>query len=183
LQLDEGAINRRVLIVDDNLGVHEDFRRILGHSSAEGWTTPPAPNGADARLLDQATPARRRVQFELEGATQGEAGWLQAREAREKGEPFALAFVDLRMPPGWDGIQTIERIWQDDPDIQIAICTAYSDPSWHETLDRQGWVDQVLLLKKPFDPIEARQIACSLTYKWSLAALASLVAPEINAAG
>ena len=173
--LDERSINRRVLVVDDNAGIHEDFRRILCSAAA------PSLDALEGSLLDRRPSPRLAVEFHVEGAMQGEAGWRRVKETREKGEPFALAFVDMRMPPGWDGIETIERMWADDPDIQIAICTAYSDYSWNEALDRLGRFDQVLILKKPFDPIEARQIACSLTHKWSLAALARTVAPELDA--
>ncbi len=181
MQLDQGAINRRVLVVDDNSGIHEDFRRILCSTGGMGVTSSSAFDALEAQLLERRPPARPRIEFHVESAMQGEAGWQRVKEAREKGEPFALAFVDMRMPPGWDGIETIEHMWADDPELQIAICTAYSDYSWSEALDRLGWVDQVLILKKPFDPIEARQIACSLTHKWSLASLAATLAPELDA--
>ena len=84
------------------------------------------------------------------------------------GRPYALAFVDVRMPPGWDGVETIERIWQVDPDLQIVICTAYSDYSWEDMQRRLGQSDSLLVLKKPFDTIEVLQIAHALTRKWEL---------------
>ena len=72
------------------------------------------------------------------------------------------------MPPGWDGIETIKHIWELDRDMQIVICTAYSDYSWEETIDELGVNDNLLILKKPFDNVSVRQLACALTKKWQL---------------
>jgi len=74
----------------------------------------------------------------------------------------------VRMPPGWDGIETISRLWEVDPDLQVVICTAYSDYSWEETLEKLGHADQFIVLKKPFDTIEVLQLAEALTEKWRL---------------
>ncbi len=176
MKLEEASINRRVLIIDDNTGIHEDFKRILSAPSLAGELR----SGLDeleGRLLNRSVGKAQAIEFAIASATQGEIGWRMAKEAREKDEPFAMAFVDMRMPPGWDGIETIERIWQDDPDLQVAICTAYSDYSWEEAFERLGRLDQLLILKKPFDPAEARQIAISLTHKWSLASYAASFSP------
>jgi PAS domain S-box-containing protein len=80
-----------------------------------------------------------------------------------------MAFVDVRMPPGWDGIETIKQIWAECPQLQVVICTAYSDYQWQDITDKLGQTDQLLILKKPFDNLEVRQLACALTEKWSLA--------------
>jgi PAS domain S-box-containing protein len=72
------------------------------------------------------------------------------------------------MPPGWDGIETLGRIWQEDPDLQAAIFTAYSDYSWEEIAGRFGNTDQLLILKKPFDKIELLQLASASIEKWNL---------------
>src|ERR1700749_1808094 len=82
--------------------------------------------------------------------------------------PYAMAFVDVRMPPGWDGIETIARIWEVDPELQMVICTAYSDYSWEDMRAKVGQPDSLLVLKKPFDNIEVQQIAHALTKKWLL---------------
>ena len=79
-----------------------------------------------------------------------------------------MAFVDVRMPPGWDGVETTQRIWEIDPDVQIVICTAYSDYSWGEMFEKIGSRDGLLILKKPFDAVEAFQLAQALTEKWWL---------------
>ena len=80
----------------------------------------------------------------------------------EQGRPYSVAFVDMRMPPGWDGIETIARLWQADPDLQIVICTAYSDYSWEEILRQLGNRNSLAVLKKPFDNIEVIQLCETL---------------------
>jgi EAL domain-containing protein (putative c-di-GMP-specific phosphodiesterase class I) len=91
------------------------------------------------------------------------------RRALEDGRSYALAFVDARMPPGWDGVETIARLWEQDPDVLVVLCTAYSDYSWREIRERLTHPERLVILKKPFDNIEALQLADSLTEKWRLA--------------
>jgi diguanylate cyclase (GGDEF)-like protein/PAS domain S-box-containing protein len=92
-----------------------------------------------------------------------------------------MAFVDMRMPPGWDGVETISKMWEADPDIQVVICTAYSDYSWEEIIKRLGNVDRLLILKKPFDTVEVCQLAYALTQKWHLAKHAHLKLNQLQA--
>jgi len=102
-------------------------------------------------------------------AFQGADGLEAVRRAKAENQPFAVAFVDVRMPPGWDGIETSARLWQVDPELQVVICTAYSDYSWSDMLERLGHSDRLLILKKPFDNVEVSQLAVALTTKWTLA--------------
>ena len=90
-----------------------------------------------------------------------------------------MAFVDVRMPPGWDGVETIARIWEVDPELQIVVCTAYSDYSWEEMRAKVGQPDSLLVLKKPFDNIEVQQLAHALTKKWLLNFQARLQMAEL----
>ncbi|MEJ7603443.1 MAG: ATP-binding protein [Kofleriaceae bacterium] len=156
--------NRRILIVDDNLAIHKDFQKILA---------PPAPadttfEDLEAQMFETEAPSRAAV-FELAYASQGQEALALVTEASRIGQPFALAFVDMRMPPGWDGLETIERIWRVDPEIQIVICSAYSDYTWNDLSRRLGDRDSLLVLKKPFETIEITQCAHALTTKWNLA--------------
>ncbi len=105
---------------------------------------------------------------------QGEEGLKKLQEAQQAGRPFHVAFVDMRMPPGWDGVQTIQRLWEVDPNVQVVICTAFSDYSWQEISKKLGLTDRLLILKKPFDPVEITQIATSMSEKWSLKRTAEL---------
>jgi len=156
--------NRRVLVIDDNRSIHDDFRKIL---------SPAAATAAGLQAEEEAVFARphravEHAQFEVDSAYQGQEGVLLVKKALEAGRPYAMAFVDVRMPPGWDGVETTQRIWAIDPDIQIVQCTAYSDYSWNEIFERVGDCDGLVILKKPFDSVEAVQLAHALTEKWCL---------------
>jgi len=153
--------NRRILLVDDMAAIHADFRKIL---------LPNAPAQPDlattaATLFDEPSMPAPTV-FEVDSAYQGQEALALCQAALASGRPYAMAFVDMRMPPGWDGVQTIERLWQADGRLQVVICTAFSDHSWDEVLGRLDVHDRLLILKKPFDPIEVRQLAYALTAKW-----------------
>ena len=106
------------------------------------------------------------VGFEVDSAFDGREGVAMVEAAVQAGRPYALAFVDMRMPPGWDGVETIERLWRIDPQVQVVICTAYSDHPWDEVMARLDVRDRLLVVKKPFDLIEVSQLARTLTAKW-----------------
>src|SRR5215475_5694706 len=156
--------NRRILIVDDNESIHSDFHNILCPDDVDQTTV----NEMEAVLFEETAQPERPNSFELDSAFQGKEGLEMVKKALEEGRPYAMAFVDVRMPPGWDGIETIARIWQVDPDLQIVVCTAYADYSWEEIRAKVGQPDSLLVLKKPFDNIEVQQLAHALTKKWQL---------------
>jgi signal transduction histidine kinase len=156
--------NDRVLVIDDNQAIRADFKKIL--QPADQRTT--GLDTAGAELFGESPDQFRSAGFALDAAPSGEEGLALVQAARAKGQPYALAFVDVRMAPGWDGIETTARIFQCDPDIQIIICTAYSDYSWEEIITKLGQSDRLVILKKPFDPIEVLQLAHSLSGKWEL---------------
>ncbi|MGH7133851.1 MAG: response regulator transcription factor, partial [Phycisphaerales bacterium] len=117
----------RVLIIDDNEAIHTDFRKILSPEQAPSSTL----TGAKAALFGSAAkPQSPHASFDVVSALQGQAGLAMVQEALAAGRPFSVAFVDMRMPPGWDGLETIENLWKVDPDLQVVICSAYSDHSW-----------------------------------------------------
>jgi CheY-like chemotaxis protein len=157
-------INRRILIIDDNRAIHEDFGKILGHRNGADDS---ALKALEDELFGDTSPAPVKEPFELCSAYQGRDGLELVKSAENDGHPFAMAFVDGRMPPGWDGVETIHRIWQVSPNIQTVICTAYSDHSHEQILERLGKHGRLLILRKPFDPSEVRQLACALAEKWS----------------
>ncbi|MGD1087027.1 MAG: response regulator [Verrucomicrobiota bacterium] len=158
-------LNRRVLTVDDNPTIHEDFRKILSKEAAtDGRLEDLESNFFEARSQPDAHDG-----FEVDSASQGEEGLAKVLLAVEQHRPYAVAFVDMRMPPGWDGVETIARLWSADPALQVVICTAYSDHSWREILTQLGNRDNLAVLKKPFDNIEVIQLCETLSRKWSLA--------------
>ena len=157
-------INRRILIIDDNRSIHEDFRKILVPAQALNAEL----SAFEDQLFGGHTPAAQSNDgFEICSAFQGREGIDAIHQAETDGRPFAVAFVDVRMPPGWDGVETISRIWQLAPNLQVVICTAYSDYSWEQIVEKLGDNDRLLLLRKPFDPVEVLQLARSLTEKWT----------------
>lgn len=161
--------NRRVLIIDDTSSIHEDFKKILGSVAC----TEDALASAEEALFGSA-PTVAMDPFELDSALQGQEGLAKVELALAQGHPYAMAFIDMRMPPGWDGLETIERLWQVDPKLQVALCTAYSDYSWEDMTERLELGDRLLILKKPFDAIEIRQMASALTAKWQMTEDAAL---------
>ncbi len=154
----------RILIIDDNASIHADFRKILGQEQEQNAGL----NRAKSLLFGENIPASPHSGFVIDSATQGREGLEMVRQAAAEGHPYALAFVDVRMPPGWDGVETIGHIWQCCPEIQIVVCTAYSDYSWEEMIHKLGHSPNLVVLKKPFDNIEALQLAHALTEKWHL---------------
>lgn len=153
--------NRRVLIVDDTPSIHDDFTKILAAAP------PCAASGVEAALFGLDGPVQ--WEFQLDSAFQGEEALRRVEAAVSAGQPYAVAFVDMRMPPGWDGLETVERLWCADPRLEVVICTAYSDHPWDTLLERLDVRDRLLILKKPFDVIEVSQLARTLSTKWSLA--------------
>jgi two-component system NtrC family sensor kinase len=155
--------NNRILVIDDNLSIHEDIRKILRCRERDL-----ALADAGARMFGEEPPPSPPVSFQVDAALQGEEGLRMMEAAAAAGHPYAMAFVDVRMPPGWDGVETIARLWKGFPDLQVVICTAYSDHCWEEIIRTMGRSDNLLILKKPFDSIEVLQLANALTQKWSL---------------
>ena len=163
MKSDETTDNRRILVIDDNVSIHEDFRKILVPSKDSNLL-----DQARAALFGEAPSLRPQEHFELEFADQGREGFGLVQNAHREGRPYAMAFVDMLMPPGWDGLETIEHLWYVAPDLEIVICTAYSDHPWDDVSRRIGNTDKLLILMKPFNSIEVVQLANSLTKKWNL---------------
>jgi PAS domain S-box-containing protein len=166
----------RILIVDDNPAIHEDFRKIFCPTRPEKSEV----QELKAALFGVAPKAAVETEFELVSAYQGHEGLELAKQALAEKRPFALAFLDVRMPPGWDGIESATRLWEACPDLQIVICTAYSDYSWDEMRARLDKSDSLVILKKPFDNVEVQQLAHAMTKKWLLTRQARLQLSELE---
>ena len=154
--------HKRIIVIDDTESIHDDFRKTLA-----GPENLADLEDEEAILFGEPTGSTQAsLSFEIDSAMQGQEGLEKVARAVTEGNPYALAFVDMRMPPGWDGVETIERLWDKDPNLQVVICTAYSDYSWDQVVERLGRNDRLLILKKPFDNAEVTQIAVALTQKW-----------------
>ena len=172
----EKEMTHRILVIDDNPSIHKDFQTIL---IDEEESTTLIELRSEVFGDKNNEPTIKSV-YELDFASQGKEGSEKVRVACSENRPYELAFVDMRMPPGWDGLKTIEHIWEIDPDIQVVICTAYSDYSWGEITERLGRSENLLILKKPFDSAEVAQLASALTEKWVLARKASLKTGQLE---
>ena len=161
--------NKRILLVDDNRDIHNDFRKVL--CSATGIDNGDLDDLELGLFGSGASPIPalgEHIKYEVDSAYQGNEALEMIRKAHAEGRPYAMAFMDVRMPPGWDGIQTIARIWIEFPYTEIVICTAFSDYSWEDIIAKLGSTDHLLFLTKPFDSTSVKQMALTLTKKWSL---------------
>jgi diguanylate cyclase (GGDEF)-like protein len=161
----------RVLVVDDEPGVRDAYRQVLAESDVsqevEGFRE------LRSRLFSRNSPERSRSKarphsttFEPVFCDQAQAAVTAVKEALARNQPFAVVFLDMRMPPGPDGVWAAAQIRELDPAVEIVICTAYSDA---DPSDIGGLVppeDKLSYLQKPFHPHEVRQMTIALGSKW-----------------
>ena len=165
--------NRRILVIDDHLAIHEDFRK--------SWRRPLPPTSSirRERLFDEAPVAVHGESFELSFADQGEMGFHMVEQARATRTPYALAFVDMRMPR--DGTASTPSIRSGRP---IPIFRWWCAPPFliipGMRLPHGLETDRLLILRKPIDTVEVEQLAASLTCKWELAQRARLRIEYLN---
>ena len=154
--------NKRVLIVDDQLEIHDDFKEMLNPSFAQPSTDDLAT--AFVREEEEAW----LPEFELLHANNGEEAHEIIRVGKESNRPIAVAYIDIRMPPGIDGIETIRRIRKIDRDVEIVIMTAYTDKALPEIVHDMELLHKLLYIRKPFAHEEIQQITLSLVGKWNI---------------
>jgi two-component system NtrC family sensor kinase len=135
----------RLLIIDDNPSIHKDVRKILSSDAPDDDL-----RAMEATLFDENPTYEQGQSYRIDSANHGREGVAMAQRAIDEGDPYVLAVVDMRMPGGWDGLETIEHLWQIDHQVQTLICTAYSDYSWSEICQRLGDTDRLQMIKKPF---------------------------------
>ena len=157
---------RRILIIDDQLDIHDDYRKIITPKQTQSSGL----DEVEAELFGGVvTETKDWDWYEIDSAYQGHDALALVEQATAEGRPYAVAFVDIRMPPGWDGIQTVRKIWEKDPEILIVLCSAHSDYSWDDIVRELGRTDRFLILRKPFDGVEVRQCAAALSERWLVA--------------
>ncbi|MCA9704617.1 MAG: response regulator [Myxococcales bacterium] len=151
----------RLLVVDDNPTIHDDFQRIFGS------VREPTPlDDLAAAVFDLPRPPPGTT-YTLDHASQGQQALERVIAAREGERPYALLFMDVRMPPGWDGVQTCARVLEADPDVHVVLCTGYLERGWKQRVEALPGRDRVLVLKKPFDVLEVQQLASALCERWT----------------
>jgi CheY-like chemotaxis protein len=152
-------MNPRILIVDDNSAIHADFQKILSPPPASA----PGLAGSAQMLFGSGPAAITAPEFDLTYASSGEEALTRVQESIAEGRPFALAFMDMQMPPGWNGVETVSHIWKVAPSLRVVFCSAYSDHSWTDIATELGITDRYLVFKKPFESIEILQMAVAMT--------------------
>ncbi|MCI5147025.1 MAG: response regulator, partial [Candidatus Electrothrix sp. AR3] len=154
----------RILIIDDNLEIHHDIKKIFQPPSESNEL-----NALASAITGQVLPVENHAQLELDSAFQGDEAVSMVRQAKQDKKPYALAYVDMRIPPGPDGLAIIRQLQEEDAQLQYVIITAYSDYSWQDISKVLISADNLLVIKKPFESIEIRQAADALIKKWHLA--------------
>ena len=157
--------NYRVLIVDDEAAIHHDFKDMLNPTSAQALTDQLAET-----LLDEDSKNKTSFlpNFELLHATSGEEAQDIICTGKASNCPIAVAYIDVRMPPGIDGVEAIRRIRQIEKDIELVIMTAYTDKPLPEIVHDMELLHKLLYIRKPFAPEEVQQITLSLVEKWNI---------------
>ena len=156
----------RILIVDDEAAMHDSYRRsfartrsdagdVLDAMAADLWDDTPETGGEDA------------PDYALTHSTQGLDAVAEVERAIAAGTPYAVAFIDIRMPPGIDGRETAKRIRALDADINLVVVTGYSDFSPLEISKVAGPADKIFYIAKPFEVAEIQQTAAALVARWA----------------
>ncbi len=174
----------RVLVVDDNEDIHHSMDTILTKSfdtkdatdhlnqlGSELFASEPQPTPTH----DTLTAQMNAMSYTIDHTLNGEHGLEKVQQAQANDFPYTLAIIDGRMPNGWDGVTTIKKIWDIDPTIQIIFCSAYNDYSHTDMVKSLGATDSLLILRKPFDPVELQQMCLALSNKWRLSRLAQYI--------
>jgi len=154
---------RRILVIDDSEAIHQAFCRILCPEKARDLKEMDA---MERLLFGNASPSRGAASeevFELDSAFQGEEGLAKVREAVASRRPYALVFLDYRMPPGWNGVETLRHLRKVAPELPVVLCSAYSDHSWQEMVEEFGHTPQLTELKKPFEQAVLHKMALTLS--------------------
>lgn len=164
------ALSRRILAIDDNREVHEAYRNVLLNRGSNDRL-----NAMATLLYEQPQSGRSPVfEYEIDSAYQGQQGLGLVEQAIREGQPYSVVFVDVRIPPpGCDGITTAKKIRAVAPDLPIVLCTASPENSWIDIYDEPSQPDSLLILKKPFDPIELQHIAAAQSTRWHLQQIAA----------
>ena len=163
-------VYNRILVVDDTKEIHEDFRKILKSSRVHMKND--ELRKLELELFDEedssVSKELQEISYRMDSAMQGQDAIEMADKAEAEGDPYSVIFMDVRMPPGLNGVDTIERIWRRHPFIEMVIVTAYSDYSWEQILEKVGTTDRLMFLRKPFDQVSVKQMALALTRKFNL---------------
>ena len=160
---------RRILVVDDDAQVLEAYGRVLADLVVKAPTNGDEFDDLSAELFggEPSEAVAEALIDDIVFCRQGEHAVATLEAAAAEGKPFAIAFIDMRMPPGIDGLETARRIRALDPDVNLVIVTGYSDHKPSEISLAIGRPEKLFYLLKPFDVGELQQLATALAHRWS----------------
>ncbi|MDD2480410.1 MAG: response regulator [Victivallaceae bacterium] len=162
--------SRRVLIVDDQSDLREQLAQLLLSSGRQNKTAR-LVKSMRARLMGFSDGAEKDhdalPNYDIDTAGQGQEAYEMVQAALNQNAPYAVMFLDMRMPPGWDGLKTAQEIRKIDQNIEIVMMTAYADYSQEDLAREISSPEKMLFIKKPFHSEEICQFAYSLCMKWN----------------
>ncbi|MCF6777030.1 EAL domain-containing protein [Thiotrichales bacterium 19X7-9] len=157
----------RVIVIDDTASIHDDFKQIFSQTDHDNDV-----NQLENLIFENNHTTQTKVlplvDIQIDSAYSGEEGIKLVKQATKKTIPYSIAIVDIRMPGGIDGVQTAVELLQIEPNLQIVFCSAYSDYDWEDMITILKSPERWVILKKPFEVIEAQQLVFSLCEKWLL---------------
>lgn len=159
-------LTRRILIVDDQESIHADLKKILAPEK-ESSRFDELANSIFEDEIDTLVNHKMPI-YEFDDAYQADEAIELIDKAMQSDKPYALVIMDFRMPPGMNGVDAIAAIWKKYPEIEMVICTAFSDYSWSDIHKHLGLTDKLQFIRKPFDYTSMKQLVLSLTQKWVL---------------
>ncbi len=160
-------MNPRVLVVDDNPQILEDFRKILAPKRESNEELAELESLLFGVSSDR--PTDKGPDYSVDGALQGEEGLSRFCDSLERGQPYQVAVVDMQMPPGMDGVETIKRLRAVDQRLYVIVCTAHCEYSFDEIHHALNRSERIRFLSKPVDPAGARALVGELASRWQTA--------------
>lgn len=164
-----GLANRSLLVIDDNHSLHRDYHAVLRPDQRDEGED--KLDELEELLLGNETSTKskkRERNFEVQSVYQGEEAYELVKRNKAKGIEYPIAFVDMRMPPGWDGLETIKKLREIAPEMIFIIVTAYSDYSEEEIEAELGPQTPVTIVYKPFEPAELYEMTYELVVNWNI---------------
>ncbi len=153
----------RILAIDDDPLIHRTYAAILKSELEEELNQLSQLSGS----VDAASAGGKALKYELDHAYSGEEGLQKVIEANQAKAPYAIVYMDMRMPPGWDGLETAEKIREVDPAVRIILITAYMDYELDEIRQRIGF--DFIFMSKPIDANELSQSTALMGVQWDRA--------------
>jgi diguanylate cyclase len=161
----EFTATNRVLVVDDDVHIIAEYLHCLG-SNFEPDAATTTLGDLERVLFGEETDERGAARFDVRSCSQGAAGVKAVEEAVRVGNPFAIVFLDIRMPPGIDGVEAAKQIRRVDPNVNIVLVTGSLTPEPENLGKEIPPADRIFFFKKPFHAVECRQLAAALCGKW-----------------